>query len=175
MKIYGIDVPKPCVSFAHFGFDESLLAAISRSDFTTPTAIQSQAVPVALSGRDIIGIAATGSGKTLAYVWPFLVHAMDQPELQKGEGPIGLILAPTRELALQIAKEAKRYAQKVYKMRVFALTGGANKADQWKALRAGVDLLIATPVRLFYATLFPQYWTKLRCNMLRDLNVPYLM
>ncbi|KNE62322.1 hypothetical protein AMAG_07553 [Allomyces macrogynus ATCC 38327] len=147
IRVWGPDVPRPCVSFAHFGFDEDLVAAISRSQFESPTAIQMQAVPLALSGRDIIGVAATGSGKTLAFVWPLLVHAMDQPERVKGDGPIGLILAPTRELALQIAKEAKRYA-KVYGMSVFALTGGANKADQWKALRAGVDVLIATPGRL---------------------------
>ncbi|KAJ3359138.1 hypothetical protein GGF32_009585 [Allomyces javanicus] len=147
IRVWGSDVPRPCVSFAHFGFDEDLVAAISRSQFESPTAIQMQAVPLALSGRDIIGVAATGSGKTLAFVWPLLVHAMDQPERVKGDGPIGLILAPTRELALQIAKETKRYA-KVYGMSVFALTGGANKADQWKALRAGVDVLIATPGRL---------------------------
>ncbi|KNE72825.1 hypothetical protein AMAG_16929 [Allomyces macrogynus ATCC 38327] len=126
IRVWGPDVPRPCVSFAHFGFDEDLVAAISRSQFESPTAIQMQAVPLALSGRDIIGVAATGSGKTLAFVWPLLVHAMDQPERVKGDGPIGLILAPTRELALQIAREAKRYA-KVYGMSVFALTGGANK------------------------------------------------
>ncbi|KAI9178858.1 hypothetical protein H9P43_005520 [Blastocladiella emersonii ATCC 22665] len=148
IRVYGHGALKPCISFAHFGFDEDLMSAIARSEFTTPSAIQMQAVPLGLAGRDVIGVAATGSGKTLAFLWPMLVHLMDQPELARGEGPIGLVLAPTRELAMQIAKEAKRYATKVYGIRVFCLTGGANKADQWKALRAGVDLLIATPGRL---------------------------
>jgi len=58
-------------------------------------------VPIALSGRDIIGIAKTGSGKTAAYLWPLLIHIMDQRELQPGDGPIGLICAPTRELSQQ--------------------------------------------------------------------------
>ena len=61
-----------------------------------------QGVPIALSGRDIIGIAKTGSGKTAAYLWPLLIHIMDQPELQPGDGPIGLICAPTRELSQQV-------------------------------------------------------------------------
>jgi len=59
-------------------------------------------VPIALSGRDIIGIAKTGSGKTAAYLWPLLIHIMDQRELEPGDGPIGLICAPTRELSQQV-------------------------------------------------------------------------
>lgn len=98
----GFSQPRPCVSFAHFGFDSQLLAIIQKSEFTQPTPIQSQAVPAALSGRDIIGIAKTGSGKTAAFLWPLLVHAMDQPELKEGEGPIGLVCAPTRELCQQV-------------------------------------------------------------------------
>jgi len=62
----------------------------------------SQGIPIALSGRDIIGIAKTGSGKTAAYIWPLLIHIMDQRELQPGDGPIGLICAPTRELSQQV-------------------------------------------------------------------------
>ena len=61
-----------------------------------------QGIPIALSGRDIIGIAKTGSGKTAAYLWPLLIHIMDQRELQPGDGPIGLICAPTRELSQQV-------------------------------------------------------------------------
>ena len=93
------------MSFAHFGFDDELMALIRKSEFSQPTAIQSQAIPVALSGRDIIGIAKTGSGKTAAFLWPLLVHAIDQPELKEEDGPIGLICAPTRELCQQVRRE----------------------------------------------------------------------
>ena len=101
-QVTGFSQPRPCVSFAHFGFDGQLLALIQKSDFTKPTPIQSQSIPAALSGRDVIGIAKTGSGKTAAFLWPMLVHAMDQPQLKEGEGPIGLICAPTRELCVQV-------------------------------------------------------------------------
>ena len=103
LQVSGYSPPKPCVSFAHFGFDDELLALIRKSEFSQPTPIQSQAIPVALSGRDIIGIAKTGSGKTAAFLWPLLVHAIDQPELKEDDGPIGLICAPTRELCQQVS------------------------------------------------------------------------
>jgi ATP-dependent RNA helicase DDX42 len=94
--------PKPVTSFAHFGFDKTTMATIRKQEFTTPTAIQAQAIPAAMSGRDLIGIAKTGSGKTAAYVWPLIAHVADQRELAPGEGPIALVLAPTRELSLQV-------------------------------------------------------------------------
>lgn len=78
-----------------------------------------QAVPIALSGRDIIGIAKTGSGKTAAFVWPMLVHVMAQPELKEGDGPIALICAPTRELCQQIHTECKKFG-KSYNLKVSA-------------------------------------------------------
>lgn len=68
---------------------------------------QSQAIPAALSGRDVIGIAQTGSGKTAAFLWPMIVHIMDQPALKASDGPIGIILAPTRELSQQIYVEVR--------------------------------------------------------------------
>ncbi len=102
-QVTGYSPTRPCVSFAHFNFDKSLLDIIKKSEFTTPTSIQSQAIPTALSGRDIIGVAKTGSGKTAAYLWPMLVHCMDQDELPEGEGPIGLICSPTRELCQQVS------------------------------------------------------------------------
>lgn len=111
LQVAGDQVPKPCVSFAHFGFDDDLMAAIIKAGYTEPSTIQKQAMPVALAGRDIIGIAKTGSGKTAAFVLPMLVHIMDQEELVKGDGPIGLVLAPTRELAVQIYTETKKFAK----------------------------------------------------------------
>ncbi|GJN08069.1 hypothetical protein PR202_ga25957 [Eleusine coracana subsp. coracana] len=100
-----------------------------------------------ISGRDIIGIAKTGSGKTAAFVLPMIVHIMDQPELEKEEGPIGVICAPTRELAHQIYLEAKKFA-KPYNLRVAAVYGGVSKYDQFKELKAGCEVVIATPGRL---------------------------
>ena len=105
-----------------------------------------QAIPVALSGRDIIGIAKTGSGKTAAFLWPALVHIMDQPELEPGDGPIALICAPTRELCQQIFIEARRFG-KVYNIHAVAVFGGGNKYEQSKALQEGAEIVVATPVR----------------------------
>lgn len=102
IKVTGPAPPNPVTSFGHFGFDEPLIKAIRKHEYTQPTPIQTQSIPAALSGRDIIGIAKTGSGKTAAFVWPMLVHIMDQKELGSGDGPIGLILAPTRELSQQV-------------------------------------------------------------------------
>src|SRR5699024_8234800 len=109
LQVSGPAPPKPCTSFAHFGFDERLMRVVRKMEYTQPTPIQAQAVPAALSGRDLIGIAKTGSGKTAAFIWPLLVHILDQPQLKPGDGPIGLILAPTRELSQQIYQEAKRF------------------------------------------------------------------
>lgn len=140
---------KPVTSFGHFGFDEQLTKVIRKLEYTQPTSIQAQAVPIALSGRDIIGIAKTGSGKTAAFVWPLLVHIMDQPELQSGDGPIGLILAPTRELAQQIYTEAKRFG-KVYDINIVCAYGGGNKYEQSKDLEAGAEIVVGTPVCITY-------------------------
>ena len=82
------------------------MALIRKSEFSQPTPVQSQSIPAVLGGRDVIGIAKTGSGKTAAFLWPLLVHAIDQPELQEGDGPIGLVCAPTRELCQQVSFES---------------------------------------------------------------------
>ena len=100
-----------------------------------------------LSGRDCIGIAKTGSGKTAAFLWPLLVHIMDQPRLVKGDGPIGLILVPTRELAMQIYSEARKFG-KVYDLNVVCAYGGGNKWEQSKTFEAGAEIAIATPGRM---------------------------
>ncbi|KAK3845952.1 MAG: hypothetical protein J3R72DRAFT_418103 [Linnemannia gamsii] len=147
MRVSGADAAKPCISFAHFGFEEALMETIRRAGYSEPSGIQQQAIPVALSGRDIIGIAKTGSGKTAAFLLPMIVHIMDQEELDKGDGPIGVVLAPTRELADQIYSEAKRFA-KAYSLRVAVVYGGASKQDQFKTLRSGVEIVVATPGRL---------------------------
>lgn len=115
--------------------------------YLRPTPIQSIALPCALSGRDLIGIAKTGSGKTAAYIWPMLYHVSDQSKILKNLGPIGLILVPTRELCIQVYKEAKRYAR-IFKLRCVHAYGGIPKHEQWRDLRAGCEIVIATPGRL---------------------------
>ncbi|XP_004494431.1 DEAD-box ATP-dependent RNA helicase 24 isoform X1 [Cicer arietinum] len=147
IRVSGFDVPKPVKTFEECGFAPQIMAAIKKQGYEKPTSIQCQALPVVLSGRDIIGIAKTGSGKTAAFVLPMIVHIMDQPELQKEEGPIGVICAPTRELAHQIYLEAKKFA-KAYGIRVSAVYGGMSKLEQFKELKAGCEIVVATPGRL---------------------------
>lgn len=147
IRVSGFDVPRPVKTFEDCGFSSQLMNAIRKQAYEKPTAIQCQALPIALSGRDIIGIAKTGSGKTAAFVLPMIVHIMDQPELEKEEGPIGVICAPTRELAHQIYLEAKKFA-KSHGIRVAAVYGGMSKLEQFKELKAGCEIVVATPGRL---------------------------
>lgn len=147
ITVLGMEPPKPCSSFGHFGFDENLTKAVIKMGYSQPTPIQCQAVPVAMSGRDILGIAKTGSGKTAAYLWPMLIHIMDQSELKSGQGPIGLILAPTRELTQQIHSEAKKFA-KAYGLKVACCFGGGSKWEQSKDLQDGAEIVVATPGRM---------------------------
>lgn len=115
--------------------------------YEKPTPIQMQTLPVALSGRDVVGLAKTGSGKTAAYLLPLCVHVIAQPALKRGEGPIAIVLAPTRELSEQIHRQARIFA-KPYNISVAACFGGLRKYDQVKALKAGSDVVIATPGRM---------------------------
>ncbi|KRX01164.1 P-loop containing nucleoside triphosphate hydrolase [Pseudocohnilembus persalinus] len=147
VKVTGKQVPKPVISFGYFNFDESMLNQIAKQGFQQPTAIQSQALPCILSGRDVVGVAKTGSGKTLAYIWPMIIHLLDQRIVDRNEGPVGVVLCPTRELSQQVYMETKRYAR-LFNVDVTALLGGENKKDQWKNLKAGTDIIVATPGRL---------------------------
>merc|ERR1711988_1645202 len=128
-------------------FPDYVLQEISRVGFKEPTPIQVQGWPIALSGRDMVGIAETGSGKTLAFLLPSIVHINAQPYLSKGDGPIVLILAPTRELAVQIQEEANRFG-KSSKIKNTCCYGGVPKAEQSRDLSEGVEIVIATPGRL---------------------------
>ncbi|XP_019130656.2 ATP-dependent RNA helicase DDX42 isoform X2 [Larimichthys crocea] len=147
LRVSGAAPPKPSTSFAHFTFDEQLMHQIRKSEYTQPTPIQCQGVPIALSGRDMIGIAKTGSGKTAAFIWPMLVHIMDQKELEPGEGPIAVIVCPTRELCQQIHAECKRFG-KAYSLRSVAVYGGGSMWEQAKALQEGAEIVVCTPGRL---------------------------
>ena len=107
----GQDVPKPIENFKEANYCKAIRKRWkAEKTYIAPTAIQSQAWPIALQGRDMIGIAQTGSGKTLSFILPAITHCLAQKEQKKGAGPIVLVLAPTRELAIQIEQEAQKFA-----------------------------------------------------------------
>jgi len=145
--VSGVRCPKPVRTFEEASFPDYILDEINYVGFKEPTAIQVQGWPIALSGRDMVGIAETGSGKTLAFLLPAIVHINAQPYLSKGDGPIAMILAPTRELACQIKSECDKFG-KSSKIKNTCAYGGVPKRDQEKDLREGVEILIGTPGRL---------------------------
>ena len=128
-------------NFTALGLSAASLQALAAAGFTTPTPIQSQAIPPALKGCDVIGCAATGTGKTAAYLLPLLER------LHGKTGTRALVLAPTRELALQIAQHVDLLGRKAH-MRAAVVIGGVGMEGQRRALREGRPLLIATPGRL---------------------------
>ena len=129
--------------------DVDCLRALKRSGYESPTAVQARCLPVIWSGHDAMVMAKTGSGKTLAFLLPAYAQISRQRPLTKREGPIALVLAPTRELASQIASEAHRFTKfGVSGARCCAIFGGVSKRDQFKKLRAGAEIVVATPGRL---------------------------
>lgn len=134
------------MSFESLGLNESLLRAITETGYTNPTPIQAESIPVILEGRDLIGIAQTGTGKTAAFTLP-LLHRL-KGGVPQGRGSLrALILAPTRELVVQIAENVSTYA-KYLPVRVTQVFGGVSERPQIQALRGGTDIVIATPGRL---------------------------
>ncbi|CCE82299.1 Piso0_002019 [Millerozyma farinosa CBS 7064] len=147
MQCTGSDIPKPITTFDEASFPDYVLTEVKKQGFPSPTAIQCQGWPMALSGRDMVGIAATGSGKTLSYCLPGIVHINAQPLLSPGDGPIVLVLAPTRELAVQIQQECSKFGR-TSRIRNTCIYGGAPKGPQIRDLARGVEICIATPGRL---------------------------
>ena len=147
MTCEGTDIPKPITNFDEAGFPDYVLSEVKLQGFPKPTAIQCQGWPMALSGRDMVGIAATGSGKTLSYCLPAIVHINAQPLLKHGDGPIVLVLAPTRELAVQIQQECSKFGASS-RIRNTCVYGGAPRGQQIRDLSRGVEICIATPGRL---------------------------
>ena len=133
------EIPLP--SFADLALSPRSLAALERAGFEQPTPIQAQAIPHALAGRDVIGTAATGTGKTAAFLLPIIERLAGKP------GTRALVLAPTRELALQIADELERFG-KALKIRGATVIGGVGMGPQTAAFREGREVIIATPGRL---------------------------
>uniref|UniRef100_A0A9J7WV36 RNA helicase n=1 Tax=Cyprinus carpio carpio TaxID=630221 RepID=A0A9J7WV36_CYPCA len=182
ITVRGSGCPKPVTNFHQAQFPQYVMDVLLEQNFKEPTAIQSQGFPLALSGRDMVGIAQTGSGKTLAvrdphlqptaienshtqvcipslmshfysfrypqqYLLPAIVHINHQPYLERGDGPICLVLAPTRELAQQVQQVAYDYG-KSSRIKSTCVYGGAPKGPQIRDLERGVEICIATPGRL---------------------------
>lgn len=129
-------------SFSDFKLNKQILNAIEEAGYTSPTPIQQKAIPLSLSGHDVMGIAQTGTGKTAAFVLPLLMKLKYAQE----EDPRALILAPTRELAMQIMDNVEKYS-KYMDLRFVALFGGSGAKKQIEAFEGGMDLIIATPGR----------------------------
>ncbi len=133
------------MSFSHLGLSPKVLSAVTAAGFETPTPIQNQAIPHAVAGRDVLGIAQTGTGKTASFVLPMLTR------LERGRArarmPRSLILEPTRELAAQVAEHFEILG-KSHKLTVALLIGGVSYDDQDRKLDRGADVVIATPGRL---------------------------
>ena len=104
IKVKGKDCPCPILTWNQAGLSDCMMQTLVANNFSKPFAIQKQAIPAIMKGRDVIGIAKTGSGKTLAFLLPLFRHVGDQNLCMHGEGPIGLIMAPARELVVQIYK-----------------------------------------------------------------------
>ena len=130
-------------TFAELGLNEQILAGVDALGFTTPTPVQAQAIPVVLTGRDIVASAQTGTGKTAAFALPTLQLIAGA----KGKGPHALVVTPTRELAAQIESVVSVVCEKTGQRAVIVM-GGAKFDRQIKELERGCDLLVATPGRL---------------------------
>ncbi|NXK90525.1 DDX43 helicase, partial [Formicarius rufipectus] len=141
-------IPNPACRFEDvFEHYPDIMDNIRKVGFQKPTPIQSQAWPIILQGVDLIGIAQTGTGKTLAYLMPGFIHLTSQPvSKDQREGPGMLVLAPTRELALQVEAECLKYAYKGIKS--ICIYGGGDRQGQINVVTKGVDIVIATPGRL---------------------------
>uniref|UniRef100_A0A4W6DPN9 RNA helicase n=1 Tax=Lates calcarifer TaxID=8187 RepID=A0A4W6DPN9_LATCA len=129
ITVKGKGCPKPIKTWVQCGVSMKILNALKKHSYEKPTPIQAQAIPAIMSGRDLIGIAKTGSGKTIAFLLPMFRHIMDQRPLEESEGPISVIMTPTRELALQITKECKKFS-KPLGLRVVCVYGGTGISEQ---------------------------------------------
>ena len=137
--------------FASLGLDPRLLKALTQEGYTTPTPIQSQAVPHVLTGRDLLGIAQTGTGKTASFALPILQRLDATRKQAAPKTARALILSPTRELAAQIADSFKAYGRHM-NLGVTTIFGGVGEQPQIQTMRGGIDILVATPGRLLDLT-----------------------
>jgi ATP-dependent RNA helicase DDX41 len=152
----GDDVPPPVTRFADLKLPRVILDELQSSGITRPTPIQMQGLPAILSGRDIIGVAFTGSGKSLTFALPMMLFALEAElrlPLQEGEGPIGIVMCPSRELAKQTFDLCERLAAALArdnfpKLKGSLLIGGVSKSEQLREMRSGWHFAVATPGRI---------------------------
>src|SRR5258708_29427515 len=133
--------------FTALGLEPRITKAVLEAGYTEPTPIQAKAIPPVLQGRDVIGIAQTGTGKTAAFVLPILHRLAAHGAPMGRRGMRALIVAPTRELVVQIEENVRKYARHL-RIRVATVYGGVGEGPQKTALRAGTEIVIATPGRL---------------------------
>ncbi|PSR71793.1 hypothetical protein PHLCEN_2v12294 [Hermanssonia centrifuga] len=147
IKIRGVDCPRPVTKWSHFGLPASCLDVIKKLGYAGPTPIQAQAIPAIMSGRDVIGVAKTGSGKTIAFLLPLFRHIKDQRPLEQMEGPMAVVMTPTRELAVQIHRECKPFLR-VLNLRAVCAYGGSPIKDQIAEMKKGAEIVVCTPGRM---------------------------
>ena len=148
IKIRGTRPPKPILKWTQCGLPIHCLQVIQHVlGFDKPTPIQSQAIPAIMQGRDVIGVAKTGSGKTMAFLLPLFRHIKDQRACTGMHGPIGIIMTPTRELAMQTYDECRRFTKSMG-IRVNCVYGGAPIKDHIADMKRGGEVLVCTPGRL---------------------------
>ena len=134
-------------SFADLGLAAPILRALGKEEYSTPTPIQTQAIPILLKGHDLLGIAQTGTGKTAAFATPLIHRLLENPRPAAPRNVRVLVLAPTRELAAQIADSFRAYGR-FAEISVATVVGGVSHGPQIKAMQRGLDVLVATPGRL---------------------------
>ena len=132
--------------FEELSFPDWAVKQLRDEGYIQPLPIQVQCWPIALGGHDMVGIADTGSGKTVAYVLPMLVHIIAQKELQPGEGPVGLVIVPTRDLCQQVARTVRQFTN-IWGLECQSIFGGTSQAEQEECLRKRSDIIVATPGR----------------------------
>lgn len=134
-------------AFAALGLDARLVHALEQHNITTPTPVQAEALPLLLSGRDLMASAQTGTGKTAAFLLPALSRLLVEP-VARSRGPRILVLAPTRELVQQVAKAAQEFSTKIPRVNVASVIGGTSFRTQNQMLTRPIEVMVATPGRL---------------------------
>lgn len=145
-------MPRPsrptAASFADLGLKEPLLRAVALVQYKDPTPIQRAAIPLLLQGKDVLASAQTGTGKTAAFALPMLQRVDDSESPRRPLSPRGLVLSPTRELALQTTGAFQRYSRHLRGVRTVAVFGGLTQGEQTRELKLGVDVVVGTPGRI---------------------------